>query len=87
MIAGSDFPIETYDVNEGIKAFTLRKTKLKKDPEFSKQKITMQQAIECYTVNPYLALGIQDRGKIEAGYKTDLVIYQNGKYQKSAIAY
>jgi len=78
MIAGSDFPIESYDVAAGIEAFTQRANQLGAK-EIFRECVEFSSAVECYTVKPYLALGIHNYGEICVGHKCDLIIMDSSK--------
>ncbi len=85
IIAGSDFPIETYSVDEGINSFVNRENPFLIYPFIKNQKISFDEAINCYTNKPFMALGIKNRGKIELNYKTDFNIFSNNKLIETII--
>ncbi|HET7001144.1 MAG TPA: amidohydrolase [Puia sp.] len=74
---GSDWPVAPLDPIAGIYAAVTRRTLDDKNPGgwFPEQKITVDQALRCYTVNNAWA-GFQERktGKLKAGMLADLTV-------------
>src|SRR5579863_45883 len=74
---GSDWPVAPLDPIAGIYAAVTRRTLDDKNPEgwFPEQKITVDQALRCYTVNNAWA-GFQEQrtGKLKAGMLADLTV-------------
>jgi predicted amidohydrolase YtcJ len=74
---GTDYPVEPLNPIEGLYAAVTRKERLGEDGEgwFPEQKITMEKAIEYYTLGAAYAQFMEDRkGMIKAGYLADIVI-------------
>lgn len=74
LIGGSDFPIESHNPFWGIDAYIKRQNKLPFSKELSKEILTKSEAFESYTINPYIALGVKNNGKITEGFVADLII-------------
>jgi hypothetical protein len=74
---GSDWPVAPLDPIAGIYAAVTRRTLDDKNPGgwFPKQKITVEQALRCYTANNARA-GFQEikTGKLKAGMLADLTV-------------
>ena len=74
---GSDWPVAPLDPIAGIYAAVTRRTLDDKNPEgwFPEQKITVEQALRCYTVNNAWA-GFQEQktGKLNAGMLADFTV-------------
>jgi len=74
---GSDWPVAPLDPIAGIYAAVTRRTLDDKNPGgwFPEQKITVEQALRCYTVNNAWA-GFQEQktGKLKAGMLADLTV-------------
>ena len=74
---GSDWPVAPLDPIAGIYAAVTRRTLDDKNPEgwFPEQKITVEQALRCYTVNNAWA-GFQEQktGKLKAGMLADFTV-------------
>jgi predicted amidohydrolase YtcJ len=75
---GSDAPVESPNPFLGLyAAVTRRRTDGNPGPEGwnPKQKLTIGQTLRAYTHGPAVAAGMEDRlGKLENGYKADLII-------------
>src|SRR5262249_6938493 len=74
---GSDWSVAPLSPLLGIDAAVNRRTLDGKHPDgwFSEQKITVAQAIECYTLTAaYAAFREKERGSLEAGKLADLVV-------------
>ena len=75
---GSDAPVESPNPFLGLyAAVTRRRTDGNPCPEgwYPNQKLTIAQALRAYTHGPAIAAGMEDRlGKLENGYKADLII-------------
>ena len=77
---GTDYPVEPLDPLEGLYAAVTRKDRMGEqgDGWFPEQKLTMQEAIELYTLGAAYAQFMEDRkGKIKEGYLADMVILNN----------
>jgi predicted amidohydrolase YtcJ len=74
---GSDWPVAPLDPIAGIYAAVTRRTLDDKNPGgwFPEQKITVEQALRCYTANNAWA-GFQEMktGKLKAGMLADLTV-------------
>jgi predicted amidohydrolase YtcJ len=74
---GSDWPVAPLDPIAGIYAAVTRRTLDDKNPDgwFPEQKITVEQALRCYTVNNAWA-GFQEQktGKLKAGMLADFTV-------------
>lgn len=77
LAAGSDFPIESHNPFSGVSAFITRKNNSNISDEFLNEKISYEQAIDCYSRNAYKALGIDNIGRIENNHKADFVIFEH----------
>jgi predicted amidohydrolase YtcJ len=74
---GSDWPVAPLDPLLGIDAAVNRRTLDGKHPEgwFPQQRITVREAIECYTrTSAFAAFQEKDLGTLEAGKLADLVV-------------
>ena len=74
---GTDYQVEPLNPMEGLYAAVTRKERLGEEGEgwFPEQKLTMEEAIELYTLGPAYAQFMEDRkGKIKQGYLADIVI-------------
>lgn len=74
---GTDYQVEPLNPMEGLYAAITRKERLGEEGEgwFPEQKLTMEEAIELYTLGPAYAQFMEDRkGKIKQGYLADIVI-------------
>jgi predicted amidohydrolase YtcJ len=74
---GSDWTVAPLDPILGIYAAVTRRTLDGKHPEgwIPDQKITVEEALRAYTVgNAYGVFAERNRGKLEPGYKADLVV-------------
>ena len=77
---GTDYPVEPIDPLEGLYAAVTRKDRAgeKGDGWFPEQKLTMEEAIELYTLGSAYAQFMEDRkGIIKKGYLADMVIFNN----------
>ena len=77
---GTDYPVEPLDPLEGLYAAVTRKDRAGEpgDGWFPEQKLSMEEAIELYTLGAAYAQFMEDRkGKIKAGYLADMVIFQD----------
>ncbi|MBC8124994.1 MAG: amidohydrolase family protein [Candidatus Kapabacteria bacterium] len=73
--AGSDFPIESPNVLEGIEAFVERMPKDCSEAWQGQERITVSEAIAAYTFGAHATSGMEyRRGRIEVGFDADLVI-------------
>jgi predicted amidohydrolase YtcJ len=74
---GTDYQVEPLNPMEGLYAAVTRKDRLgeKGDGWFPEQKLTMEEAIKCYTLGSAYAQFMDDRkGMIKPGYLADIVI-------------
>jgi len=74
---GTDYSVEPLEPMEGLYAAVSRKDRLGEDGEgwFPDQKLTMEEAIELYTLGAAYAQFMEDRkGIIKTGYLGDVVI-------------
>src|SRR5205814_2421510 len=75
---GSDFPVETHDVREGLLAARAR-APLGGDPTTSwnpAEQVSGAVAIAAYTSGPaYASFGENERGRIAEGYLADFTIW------------
>lgn len=74
---GTDYQVEPLNPMEGLYAAVTRKDRLGEDGEgwFPEQKITMEQAIQYYTLSSAYAQFMENRkGIIKSGYLADIVI-------------
>ena len=74
---GTDYPVEPLNPMEGLYASVTRKERLGEDGEgwFPQEKISMDKAIEYYTLGAAYAQFMEDRkGMIKPGYLADIVI-------------
>ncbi len=77
---GTDWPVEPIDPLEGLYASVTRKDRAGEEGEgwFPDQKLSMEKAIELYTLGSAYAEFMEDRkGKIKVGYLGDMVIFNN----------
>ncbi len=75
---GTDWPVEPVDPLEGLYAAVTRKDRAGEAGEgwFADQRLTMEEAIELYTLGAAYAEFTENRkGRIRAGYLADLVIF------------
>jgi predicted amidohydrolase YtcJ len=75
---GTDYSVEPLDPLEGLYAAVTRKDRLGEpgDGWFPDQKLTMEEAIDLYTLGSAYAQFMEDRkGMIKEGYLADLVIF------------
>ena len=75
---GTDYAVEPLDPLEGLYAAVTRKDRASEpgDGWFPDQRLTMEEAIELYTLGSAYAEFMEDRkGMIKAGYLGDLVIF------------
>jgi predicted amidohydrolase YtcJ len=74
---GTDYQVEPLNPMEGLYAAVTRKDRLgeKGDGWFPEQKLTMEEAIKCYTLGSAYAQFMDDRkGMIKPGYLADIII-------------
>ncbi len=74
---GTDYPVEPLDPMEGLYAAVTRKDRLGEEGDgwFPEQKLTMEEAIELYTLGAAYGQFMEDRkGIIKKGYLADMVI-------------
>ena len=77
---GTDYPVEPIDPLEGLYAAVTRKDRAGEEGDgwFPEQKLTMEEAIELYTLGSAYAQFMEDRkGIIKKGYLADMVIFNN----------
>jgi predicted amidohydrolase YtcJ len=77
---GSDYPVEPLSPLEGLYAAVTRKDRAGEpgDGWFPDQKLSMEKAIELYTLGSAYAEFMEDRkGMIKEGYLGDVVIFNN----------
>jgi predicted amidohydrolase YtcJ len=77
---GTDYGVEPLDPLEGLYAAVTRKDRAGEPGEgwFPDQKLSMEEAIELYTVGSAYSEFMEDRkGKIKEGYLGDVVIFDN----------
>lgn len=75
---GTDWPVEPLDPLEGLYAAVTRKDRAGEpgDGWFSDQRLSMEKAIELYTVGSAYAEFMEDRkGRVKPGYLADLVMF------------
>lgn len=81
---GSDAPVETANPFVGMHAaVTRRKANGRPGPDgwHAEQRISLQQALDAYTVGPAYAAGLENRtGKIKTGYFADLIILNRNPF-------
>jgi len=76
---GTDYPVEPIDPLEGLYAAVTRKDRAGEPGNgwFPDQKLSMEKAIELYTLGSAYAEFMEDRkGKIKEGYLADVVIFK-----------
>lgn len=74
---GTDYPVEPLDPMEGLYAAVTRKDRMGEEGDgwFPEQKLTIEEAIELYTLGAAYAQFMEDRkGMIKKGYLGDVVI-------------
>ncbi|UCF14658.1 MAG: amidohydrolase family protein, partial [Phycisphaerales bacterium] len=77
---GSDYPVEPLNPLEGLYAAVTRKDRAGEpgDGWFPDQKLSMEKAIELYTLGSAYAEFMEDRkGMIKEGYLGDVVIFSD----------
>jgi len=77
---GTDYAVEPLDPLEGLYAAVTRKDRAGEPGEgwFPDQKLTMEEAIELYTLDSAYSEFMEDRkGKIKEGYLGDVVMFNN----------
>ena len=80
MSFGSDWPVAPLDPVKGIEAAVLRQTIDGKNPDgwLPDEKVTVEQALQAYTINNAYAAGQQDElGSISTGKRADFVVMDN----------
>ena len=86
---GTDYGVEPLDPLEGLYASVTRKDRMGEpgDGWFPDQKLTMEEAIEFYTLDSAYAQYMEDRkGMIRQGYLADMVIYNEDLMTRLAMA-
>ena len=86
LLAGSDWPAAVPDANPwmGIEAFVTRKDPRGNAPGalWPEQAITLEEAIEIYTVHGARAMRLEDRiGSIEVGKLADLIVLERNVFE------
>lgn len=74
---GTDYSVEPLNPMEGLYAAVTRKDRLGEDGDgwFPEEKLTMEEAIELYTLGSAYAQFMEDRkGMIREGYLADIVV-------------
>ncbi len=74
---GTDYQVEPLNPMEGLYAAVTRKDRLGEEGDgwFPEQKLTMEEAIRCYTLGSSYAQFMENRkGIIKPGYLADIVI-------------
>ena len=75
---GSDFPIESHDPLSGIDAFVNRIPPGKSKAWFPDERLTQEQALAAYTINPHIAVKTSNkRGHLKPGMQADMVVLDN----------
>jgi len=77
---GTDYPVEPLDPLEGLYAAATRKPRKggEGDGWFPSQRLSMEKAIELYTLGSAYAQFMEDRkGMIKTGYLADMVIFRD----------
>ena len=77
LTCGSDWTVAPLDPRVGIQAAVTRQTLDGKNPEgwVPEQKISVEEALRCYTVNnAYAMFGEKRRGMLKPGFLADLVV-------------
>lgn len=77
LIAGSDFPIESYNPYLGIDAFRNRNGKGENKTWNEEETISLEDSLKSYCVNPHLASGNGSRGSIEISKSADISVIDN----------
>lgn len=85
LLGGSDFPIESHNPFLGINAFVNRQNNLNIADELKRECLSLESALKCYTLNPYIALGIESNGKLAPNYKADFTIIKDGTVDDTTI--
>ncbi len=84
LAAGSDWTVAPLDPLSGIYAFVTRRTIDGKNPEgwFPEQKISLEQAIEAYTLDgAYAGFSEKAKGSVERGKLADLVVLSTNIFE------
>jgi predicted amidohydrolase YtcJ len=74
---GSDWTVGPLDAILGIYAATGRETSDGKNPDgwYPDQKLTVEQALKCYTVNNSYSVNMENKlGQLKTGYLADFVV-------------
>ena len=74
---GTDYQVEPLNPMEGLYAAVTRKDRLGEEGDgwFPRQKLSMEEAVKCYTLGSAYAQFMDDRkGIIKPGYLADIVI-------------
>ncbi|MBN2432384.1 MAG: amidohydrolase [Acidobacteria bacterium] len=77
---GTDWPVEPLDPLEGLYAAVTRKDRAGEpgDGWFPEEKLSMEKAIELYTLGAAYAEFMEDRkGKIAVGYLADMIVFED----------
>ncbi len=77
---GTDYPVEPLDPLEGLYASVTRKARGGEEGEgwFPSQKLSMEKAIELYTLGSAYAQFMEDRkGMLRKGYLADMVVFRD----------
>ncbi|MFC1556884.1 amidohydrolase [candidate division KSB1 bacterium] len=80
---GTDYGVEPLDPLEGIYASATRKDRMGEEGNgwFPEQKLTVEEAIELYTLGSAYAEFMDDRkGMIKKGYLADMVVYEKDMF-------
>ncbi|MFC1732856.1 amidohydrolase [candidate division KSB1 bacterium] len=80
---GTDYGVEPLDPLEGIYASVTRKDRMGEEGNgwFPEQKLTVEEAIELYTLGSAYAEFMDDRkGMIKKGYLADMVVYEKDMF-------
>ena len=81
---GTDYPVEPLDPLEGLYAAVTRKDRAGEEGDgwFPEQKLTMEEAIELYTLGSAYAQFMEDRkGMIKKGYLADMVVFHEDLFE------
>ncbi len=75
IVAGSDFPVESPSVIEGIRAFLHRQPLNSDEPIFQQEKLSLNEALSAYCVSPHDALGdSSQKGSLAKGKYADIAV-------------
>lgn len=88
MTGGSDAPIETSSVLDGLHAFVHRTPYGLSTPWMPSERITSQQAVDAYTSLAHHAAGMEyRRGALRVGFDADLVVTSHDVCERSDSMY